>query len=373
MQNSVSFKGQASSKSSGVVSMADLLKTHQSAFVALHKGDIIKGKVTKLTSSEILLDINTKTEAVVLEKDRKILKQLLSLLKIGDTVSATVLNPESDMGYPVVSLRKFVDDTLWNRLERLQKNQEKIEANIKEATKGGFLVETAEGITGFLPHSYVSFTQNQQDLLGQKPPLVIVELNRDARKVIFSQKAVEGSEDFKKAQKLLKKGQKVRATVVNVTSFGVFVSIQLPIDEQKYVDGLIHISEISWEKLTDISHMFTQGEELEALIISFDEDARRIDLSIKKLTSDPFEEAVKHYSVDQKVTGVVTKITDIGVFLEIGSDQKNIEGLIRKDKIPPKTTYEMGQKIAVTISQIDSKKRRIIVVPVLLEKPIGYR
>lgn len=369
----MNINGPQKNKSAPAISMADLLKSHNSSFIALKKGDAIKGKITKLSSSEILLDINTKTEAVVLEKDKKLLKQLLSILKVGEMVTATVLNPESDMGYPVVSLRRFIDDALWDKLNQLQSKQEKISVTVREVTKGGFLVDAEGGMSGFLPNSHIAFTQNQHELLGQTIPVVIVELNRDTHKVIFSQKAVTGDTDFKKAMEILKKGERVTITVISITSFGIFVQVPIPHTQGIVVEGLVHISEVSWDKVANIYDIFAVGQTLEAVVIGFDEEAKRIDLSIKQLTADPFGEAAKHYAVDQKVIGTIAKIMDSGVLVGLGDGDHKVEGLIRKDKIPPTITYKEGERVTATISQIDNKKRRIILVPVLLEKPIGYR
>jgi len=354
--------------------MAELLQRQKTPLVTFKKGDAIKGRVTKLTSSEILLDINTKTEAVVMENDRKIMKQLLSLLKVGDEVMVSVLNPESDMGHTVVSLRRFADDILWKKLTQIQKNQEKVDVIVRESTKGGFLVETPEGTNGFLPNSHVAQSQKQHELLGQKIKVLIVELNRDAKKIIFSQKAVLGNEDFKKAVVSLKKGQKVTATVTNITQFGMFVSLPLVGDTDIVVDGLIHISEISWVKLEEIGSKFAVGDVVEAVVIGFDENGKRVDLSIKRLTNDPFEETAKQFTLEQKISGIVKKIDDKGLLIDLGKiGDQDVEGIIRKDKIPPTMKFTEGQKIEATVSQIDSKKRKIILVPVLKEKPIGYR
>lgn len=355
-----------SSNTSGATSMAELLQNQKSTFVSVKKGEIVPGTVTKLSSSEIMLDIHAKTEAVVLEKDKKILKQLLHILKVGDQVTASVLNPESDMGYTVVSLRRFLEDRLWGALAKLQKSQEKMSVIIRENTKGGFIVETLEGVTGFLPNSYIAFSQNQQ-MIGRTIEVVVVEFDRVNKKIVFSQKAVTGEEDFRKARAVLKTGQTIKVKVLNVASFGVFVSV--PLGDDIFIDGLIHISEISWEKVEDISPLFTEGQEVEVIVIGFDNQAKRIDLSIKRLTQDPFEEAMKAFPVDKKVTATVTEVNDMGVFVDLGT----ADGMIKKDKVPPGTTYIAGQTITATVSQIDTKKRKILLVPVLKEKPIGYR
>ena len=172
----------------------------------------------------------------------------------------------------------------------------------------------------------------------------------------------------------MKIGQKIDAIIANITSFGIFVSIQVL--ENKNIDGLIHISEISWDKVSDIEEMFTPGQKVEAVIIGIDRDAKRIYLSIKRITSDPFEETIKKFAVDQKVAAKVTQLVSTGVVLEIvdnmGGEQR-IEGFIRREKIPPNMSFEIGDKINVTITQIDKRKHRIILVPVLLEKPMGYK
>lgn len=355
--------------------MAQLLKKKAAPLVTLQKGTAVVGVVTKLTPAEILLDINSKAEAVVLEKDKKILRNLLRLLKVGDSVTATILNPESDLGHTVVSLRRFADDKLWEMLTRMQKDQEQVPVVIKEATRGGYLVETQTGVSGFLPNSHISFKQDTHDLVGQTITVLVFDINREMKKVIFSQKAVMGVSDFDAEIKTLKIGQKVNVIVSNVTSFGIFVSLPVPIKNglEKFLDGLVHISEVSWDKIDTLSDMFTIGDTMEAVIVGFDKNAKRIDLSIKKLTLDPFEEAMKEYAVEQKITAIVSKIVDAGVLFTVGTGEIAIEGIMRKDKIPPTVSYEIGQKVTATISQIDTKKHRIVLLPVLLEKPLGYR
>jgi len=348
--------------------MADLLAKQKATFTSVKKGETVTGKVSKLSSSEILLDINAKTEAVVLEKEKKIMRQLLHLLQVGDEVTATVLNPESDMGYTVVSLRRFLDDALWKKVTQLQKDQRKISVTVVETTKGGVVVETPEGLIGFLPNSHIVQTQNQQ-LMGNTVEVIPVDLDRDNKKIIFSQKAVSGDADFKKAKTKLKEGDKITVSVLTITSFGMFVSV--PVDADTVIDGLIHISELSWDKVEEIAGMFAPGQEIEAVVIGFDNQAKRIDLSIKRLIADPFEEAMQEFPIDKKITATVKESTEQGIVLDLG--REGVEGMIKIDKVPPGTTYKEGQSVTATVSQIDAKKRRILLVPVLKEKPIGYR
>jgi ribosomal protein S1 len=357
-----------SSKQSKSTTMADLLKAAETKFVKVSKGEVLDGVVTKLTSSEILVDIGAKTEAVVLEKDKKILRSLLSSLKLGDRVNVYVLNAESDMGNPVVSLRHFNDNRVWERLEDLQKKKEQLDAFVDDSTKGGYLVSTRDGISGFLPNSQAVFLENAGNLVGKTIKVSVIELNRASKKVIFSQKAGVGSEDFEKAVKSLTRGEKISTTISNIAPFGIFTLIKTK--DNLVVEGFVHISEVSWEKLITIPDTFKQGDVLEAQIVNLDKDSQRVNLSLKQLSKDPFEEKLKSYLVDQKVTGTVSKVLSSGVLVNLS---QGIEGFIKKDKIPPTIKLNEGSSINATVSEIDTKKHRVILVPVLTEKPIGYR
>lgn len=359
--------------SAKATSMAELMAKHTSPFVTVHKGDMVKGVITKLTPSEILLDINAKTEAVVLEKDRNLVRALMSMLKVGDTVDAQVLNPESETGNTVVSLRRFIDEKLWELLGTLQKDHKKVDVTVKAQTKGGYLVETPMGIDGFLPNSHVSFTEDTTEMVGKKLSVMIAESNRETRKLIVSQKPVLGQADFDALAKKMKKGEKFEGIVSHITSFGVFVNLPVKNEkgEETFLDGLIHISEISWDKVTDLSGMFTVGDTVEVVVTGVDTASKRIELSIKQLTADPYQELMKQFAPEQKVTGTVEKATEQGVVFDLGAE--GVEGFVRKEKIPPTTKYEAGQKVNLTVTEVDAKKHRVYLTPVLLEKPLMYR
>lgn len=355
--------GQGTRKGAGdpQSAMGQLLARHKSSFVTFKKGDSVKGKLTKLTSQEILVDLGAKTEASILEKDKGILRTILGMFTVGDTVEVNVLNPESETGQPVVSLRRYLGNISWRKLEDLQKSKESLEVTIIEAGKAGFVVATSFGVSGFLPQSHASVSDD--NAVGQKIKASVLEINRADNKVIFSQKTRMTDEDFKKVQKRYKTGQKIEVTVSNITPFGVFVNLG-------DYEGFIHISEVSWERQDDLSGLFSPGQKIEAVIIRFDKESKRINLSIKKLSTDPFEKLIEKYPIDKKFTAVITKVDNSGVALDLGD---NVEGFIKKEKIPPLTTYKEGQEISVTVSEQDKRRHRIILTPVLKEKPIGYR
>lgn len=357
--------GKSSKKTSKAISMADLMKSVNSNFISPKKGETLEGVISKLSSREILVDIGAKTESVVLEKDKRLLRNIFNTLRIGDKVTVSVLNPESEFGNPVVSLRRFMDDRVWKKLNVLQKENKVLEGVITETTKGGFIV-LADNISGFLPNSQTSFLQTGQNPLGKKIEISILELNRDQHKIIFSQKATQ-SQDFAKEIVDIKPDQKITSTISNIAPFGVFVSLQ---GKTNLIEGLIHISEISWDKLTEIPKEYNPGDKLEAIVVGFDKKAARVNLSLKRLIGNPFEKEFEKYEQDKRFTASVSKVTLSGILFDLGS---GIEGIIKKDKIPPKTTYIEGQTVSVIVSDIDKKKQRVILVPVLTEKPIGYR
>ncbi len=388
-------------------SMADLMASYKKPMSSLNKGDLIEGTITKLTPQEVLVDINAKTEAVVMEKEKRLMRSMLAALKVGDKVTVSVLNPESDLGHPVVSLRRFMGDASWKYLEQLQKDQTPLEVTITDSTRGGYLVTTHEGVAGFLPNSHTSFKvaegENTNTMVNKKVKAYVLELSRSANKIIFSQKEMLKDADFTKAIGLLKKGEKVSVVVTNTASFGVFVAVpaqlrpavakamagrqgsvgqagdpSAPFDiaqgkssgQAKTLDGLIHISEIAWEKTTDIASMFEVGETLDAVVIGFDKEGKRVDLSIKRLTQDPFEAIAEKFVADQAVSGKVISVGAQGLDIELDG---NVAGFIRKEKLPPTVTYAEGDSIKATVVKVDKRKQRVELVPVLAAKPLTYR
>ncbi|MEK9178255.1 MAG: S1 RNA-binding domain-containing protein [Patescibacteria group bacterium] len=347
--------------------MAELMAKSKTPLRAFKKGEVIEGTITKLTSAEILVEIGAKTEAVVLEKDKTLLRNLLQKLKVGDKITVSVLNPESDMGYPVVSLRRFMENRVWEKIEKFQKDKEKLQVTITGITKGGFLARAGDDISGFLPNSQTVFLEEPESLVGQEVKAIILESQRDAHKIIFSQKEAVSEGDFGKIAGSLKSGNKVEAIITNIAPFGLFVSVS---SAGGFVEGLIHISEVSWDKVDNLSDHFQVKQKIEAQIIDVDLSERRLNLSIKRLSVDPFEEMTKEYTVDRKLTLPILKISDSGITLDLGSQ---ITGFIKKEKLPPGFEAKEESSIDVVVSAIDKRRRRVEFVPVLKAKPIGYR
>ncbi|HKC14345.1 MAG TPA: S1 RNA-binding domain-containing protein [Patescibacteria group bacterium] len=339
------------------------MKSVQPPLVSLQKGSLVTGTIKKLTSAEILVDIGSKTDALVLEKDRNILRNILSTIKLGDTVQVSILNPESDFGNTVVSLRRFVDEKLWGNLSELVKSKKDLDVTVEESTRGGFVVSTADGISGFLPNSHAVGTLE----VGQKTKATLLEFDKLEHKIIFSQKKIVDSDEFAKAAKSIKIEQKIDTTINSIAPFGIFVGVTLG---DANLEGFIHISEISWDKIETVPPSYKIGDKLEAQVIGFDKKSSRVNLSIKRLAADPNIGKLKAYSVDKKVEGKVAKSISSGVLVDLPD---GVEGFIKKDKIPVGTTYNTGSLITATVTDVDPKNHRVILTPYLTKKTIGYR
>jgi len=318
------------------------------------------------------VDAGAKTEAIVLERDKRIVRTIMSQFKVGDTVEVNVLNPESESGQSVVSFRRYLGNLAWEKLEELQKKSEQLEITIKEASKAGYVVDTAFGVSGFLPQSHVAFSSDGL-ASGQTIKARVLELNRVDNKVIFSQKQLLSEEEFAALSKQFKVGGKVTVTITTVTPFGLYVALPKTktAKAENELEGFIHISETSWDKVSDLNELFTSGQEIEAVLTRFDNETRRVSLSIKRLIADPFEALIEKYPVETKVRGTVSAVIDGDVIFSFGTDET--EGVLKKDKIAPGVSYSEGQVVNLTISDHDKRKHRILVSPVLLEKPMGYR
>lgn len=347
--------------------MAELMAKHSAQpIVALKKGDFVKGRISHMGKRDILVDIQAKGQAIVLEHDPHILHTIKTFLKEGQEVEVSVISPESESGQPVVSLRRFIHNIVWAQLEDLKKSQEKVEVTINEVTKGGFVVSTKDGLNGFLPNSHTNTAQGPLSV-GKTINVSVADLNREDNKIIFSQKTTMSLEEFNALTSQFKNGTKVKGEISSTTNFGYFVLLHAG---DKTIDGLIHISEVSWERSDDALSLYKVGDEVEAVVIGVDRDARRIDLSLKRLTADPFEKMKEQYPLEKQVSGTVTKTEDGNVYLNLG---EGVEGLIKKEKVPPTTTYEVGQTVTATVSSHDQRRRRIELTPVLKEKPLMYR
>jgi 4-hydroxy-3-methylbut-2-enyl diphosphate reductase len=354
--------------------MAELMARKGSSLHVLEKGQAVSGVIKKLTPQEILMDIGSKGDALVIEFDKQNLENLMSNLKIGDRVTATVISPESEGGFPVVSLRKALDDIIFRRFDDLASRDQELEVVIEETTRGGYFAVTGDGIRGFLPSSQAISGVSLEK--GNKIKVKILEYDRSKKRVVFSQKATQFVTNVDSMKSLIKAGETVPAEITEVVPYGLFVKIEKKGGQKaqgpalSHIEGFVHISEISYERVENIGAKYRAGEKIQAEVIEIDPANRRVNLSIKKTLTDVFADIRKKYKAEDKVKGKVTKISSRGITLLVDA---GINGLIPSDKISSGTTYEPGQEVECEVVGFDDRRRVIILSPILKVVPIGYR
>ncbi|MGE5042154.1 MAG: S1 RNA-binding domain-containing protein [Candidatus Levyibacteriota bacterium] len=346
-------------------SMAELMARSSSSFKVFKKGEEVEGTVKKLTPQEILLDIGAKSDALVLEVDKNNLNHLLSMLKVGEKVKAVVISPEAEEGFPVVSLRRTLGNLIFSNLDKALADNLTVSVKVLEPTRGGFFVEAENGIRGFLPNSQVLDGEN---LSGKTIEVKIIESDKTKKRAIFSQKAVSYVTDAEILRKLFPKDKKVPVTVSQVASYGVYVTTQAT--EGKLTEGFIHISEISHERVENLNDLYKKGDAFEAVVLSVDAENRRVNLSVKSLLNDSFAKAAEKFKPEEKVTGTVSDVRSKGVTVKLGD---GVNGFISSSKIPAGTTYEPGQSVSAEVVEVDTKKRVVVLSPIVTKTFVGYR
>ncbi len=346
-------------------SMAELMARQSSVFTPLKRGDIVTGTVKKLTPKEILLDIGYKSDALVIEYDKQNLENLLGLLKVGDEVKASVISPESEEGFPVLSLRRMLEERVYGALENVYKADTTLTAHVLEVTRGGYFIETNEGIKGFLPNSQLIEGKLTQ---GNTVEVKVIEFDKDKKRVIVSQKATRYLMNLEEIEKHIKRDSTVKAVITLVTSYGIYLEVAP--DSKTLIEGFVHISEVSHQRVEGLEDKFNVGDKLEVMVIGVDVENKRVNLSLKRLEKDTFQDVKEKYKVEQTVKGIVTDVKSRGVTIEI---EPNVYAFISSNKVPTGEEYKNGDTIEVEVTDFDDKKRLIIASPVLKTKVLTYR
>jgi 4-hydroxy-3-methylbut-2-enyl diphosphate reductase len=358
-------------------SMEDLMNTYGGGVKGLEVGDKVKAKVTLIEKDSVILDIGGKTEGLVAGKAYKLAEDFIKTLKVGDEVEGVVLVPESREGYTILSLKQAAAKVVWDKIEKAYRSKSAVEVVGKSVNQAGVLVDVY-GVTGFIPTSQLGkeVSKNLQGLVGTRFEALVIDFDKDLNKVVLSEKEVSEAEEIEKtlkAIKSIKEGDVFDGEVTAVYDFGCFVKIRLPIGSGKSkdeipVEGLVHISEISYGKVDRVDEVVEIGQKVKVKVIGKDE--RKLALSIKRVLEDPWIKAEEKYPKDSKVTGKVVKIADFGVFVAL---EPGVEGLIHRTKIPPAKRFEIGDEINLVVEEIDAKEKKLSLGLILTEKPIGYK
>jgi ribosomal protein S1 len=355
--------------------MEELLAVTGYSLKGFKRGSTVKGKVSQVIGRTVLVDVGGKMEAIISESEYETAREYLRSLKVGDEVTGFVVSPESDAGQMVLSLRRAAAENKWRAFEESMDGGVVLTGHGKGVNKGGLLVEV-EGVVGFVPASQLSksVVDNPEKLVNKAVAVKIIEVDREQNRLVLSEKAVTESaeiEERRKALSVVETDGVYKGKVVGVVPFGVFVEIEVGKkgDKQK-LEGLVHISEISWEKVDNVNKSIKEGQEVEVQVIGTDEENGKLALSMKRLSTDPWKEMADKYPVDSKHAGKVVKVMPYGIFVNLN---KGIEGLIHASKIPADMSFKEGEEVSVFVESVDMDKRRLSLGVVLMAKPVGYK
>lgn len=323
------------------------------------EGSVLKGTIVRLDSDFALIDVGLKSEGRVAIREFDIPGQETNL-NIGDTVDVFVERLENIDGEVVLSRDKAKREEAWKILEEKHEANERIEGIIFNRVKGGFTVDL-QGAIAFLPGSQVDLRpiRDMAPLMNVPMPLQILKMDRQRSNIVVSRRAVleeTRAEQRSEVINNLSEGQIVEGTVKNITDYGAFIDLG-------GVDGLLHVTDISWKRINHPSAVLTVGQEVKVQVIRFNSETQRVSLGMKQLETDPWESVEITYAAGTRHTGSVTNITDYGAFVEL---VEGIEGLVHvsemswvKKNIHPSKIVSPSQEVEVQVLEVDASKRRI--------------
>lgn len=345
--------------SNSTITMDDLLQ--DSKVERLTAGSIVEGTVASVKKHEVWVDLGANGTGVVMRREIG----HGQTLEAGQPVTVSVIDPEMEEGYALLSMRRAVKDRGWDELQRLCDAQETIEVTAYDANRGGLLVEL-EGIRGFLPVSQLAaghyprvsgadkdeILQKLNALVGKPLRVRILDVSRKDNKLIFSEKEAV-KDDMQNRFAELKVGDVVEGTVTGVIDYGAFVNVD-------GIEGLIHISEISWERVDNPRNYVKVGDRLKAKIISINKD--RLSLSLKQMTEDPWLAEIKAFKKGDIVEGKITRITPFGAFVQLSP---SVEALVHvsemgdSDTVDPEQLFQLNERKKFRVLDIDQDARKI--------------
>ncbi len=337
-----------------------IVPNYDATLVPFEEGDVVSGKVVRIDQDEVLVDIGYKSEGVILSNELSIRKSVdpADEVELGEEVDALVLTKEDQDGRLLLSKKRARFEKAWRRIEAAAESGEPVEGTVIEVVKGGLIIDL--GVRGFLPASLVDIrrVQNLDEFMSQKIECKVIELNRSRNNVVLSRRAVLEEERKEVRQQILDRlqpGQVVEGAISNIVDFGAFVDLD-------GIDGLIHISELSWSHVNHPSEILSIGDTVPVKVLDIDRDRQRISLGLKQTQEDPWQRVVDTYSLGDELEGKVTKVVTFGAFVEI---MDGVEGLVHISELAhhhvenPREVVEPGDDVKVKILEIDSERRRL--------------
>jgi len=324
------------------------------------EGDVVTGHVVRIDNDEVLVDIGYKSEGVIPASELSIRKSVDpgDEVSLGEEVDALVLTKEDQDGRLILSKKRARFEKAWRRIEAAAESGEPVEGQVIEVVKGGLIIDL--GVRGFLPASLVDIRRvpNLDEYMGQAIECKVIELNRSRNNVVLSRRAVleeQRKEDRERILDRLQPGQVVEGVISNIVDFGAFVDLD-------GIDGLIHISELSWSHVNHPSEILSIGDTVSVKVLDIDRQRQRISLGLKQTQEDPWQRVVNTYNIGDELEGTVTKVVTFGAFVEI---LDGVEGLVHISELAqhhvenPREIIQPGDQVRVKILEIDAERRRL--------------
>ncbi len=355
--------------------MEELLASSGYTLSVPKKGETIKGLVTGVNRKMVMVDIGAKTEGIVSDREYDFAKEFIETIKVGDEIDVYVASDENERGQILLSLKRAMFDKLWTMLDDYLKNEKEVVVKTVELNRGGMIVRW-QGLRGFIPSSQfgATYAGNLQGLVGKDISVKPIEVDREKNRLIFSEKHVSEAavmEQRESALKAVKVGNTFSGSVTGVLSFGAFVAVPVTSGKETItVEGLVHISEISWEKVEDIHKYLKVGDKVEVKVLGVEEGTGKLNLSMKQLQADPWSKVAEKYPAGTTVKGTVSRSAPFGVFVNF---EPGVDGLIHVSRIASFGELKPGEAIEVLVENVDPEHRRMSLGPVLKEVPIGYK
>ena len=340
--------------------MVEEMKSEMAEVAPLQRGDIVKGRVSKVDERQALVDVGYKFDGVIPISELSSLhvEKASDVLKEGDEVEVKVLRVNDEEDKLILSKRAADAERAWKELQEKHESGETIEAKVAEVVKGGLVVDV--GVRGFIPASHVErhFVEDFSGYVGRTLPLKVLEINPEQNKLILSHKLVLEEEHARKKEETLNNlqvGEVLEGTVQRLTDFGAFVDIG-------GVDGLVHVSELAWHRVEHPSDVLSEGDQVKVKVLKVDRENERISLSIKETQPGPWDQVADHIRPGDVVTGTVKRLVSFGAFVEV---YPGVEGLVHISQISrrhiatPSEVLEEGQEVRVKVLDIKPEQKRV--------------
>jgi small subunit ribosomal protein S1 len=338
----------------------ELIPDYDSTFPTINEGEVVHGTVVRVDKDEVLVDIGYKSEGVIPVAELSIRRSInpADEVKLGDEVDALVLTKEDAEGRLILSKKRARFEMAWKAIEQAAETGAPVTGRVIEVVKGGLILDL--GVRGFLPASLVDIrrVQDLDEFLGKELRCKVIELNRSRNNVVLSRRAVLEDERKEMRQAILDRlspGDVVEGQISNIVDFGAFVDLD-------GMDGLIHISELSWSHVNHPSEVLEIGQTVRVKVLDIDRERQRISLGLKQTQTDPWQQVLESYGEGDVVQGRVTKVVTFGAFVEI---LPGVEGLVHISELAqhhvenPREVVSQGDAVNVKIIEIDADRRRL--------------